>query len=351
MAIVNDKKRHSTANERLEILKEVERSGNVSQACLRYGVSRASYYAWLRKHKEDPLSGLEPKKKIPQSPNKTPQDVAQRVIELAIRNPDSGCLKIARLLLKESFRLSPPTVQKILNQNGLGTVSRRLFKLEKLHILEGWPVTDLQLDLINRNDPCLKERNNTGTYPGEILVQDCFPIFQLIPDCYIHVVIDTYSSTAFVYPWFEKTSAIATDVLKILALRRFTSIEFPVRRVLTSSAYLFTRLGKNYSTFLKDRNIEHEICSSKERNWNGHLESFKKYFFKKYQPLKSEKLDSAKITEVFRRMKSTAVYSNTKVYGFPNFGVTPTERIAQFRATTSHVTGLNSIRTVLEEGT
>lgn len=332
MAIVNGKNRHPTANQRLEIMQAVERSGNVSQACLQYEVSRASYYAWLRKYKEAPLSGLEPKKRISKRANKTPQDVVERVVVLAIRNPDSGCSKIADLLLKGGTPLSPPTVQKILNKEGLGTVSRRLFRLEKHYVLDGWQVTDQQLELINRNDPCLKERNKTGSHPGEILVQDCFPIFQLIPGCYVHVVIDTYSSTAFVYPWFEKSSFIAADVLHALAFRKFRLANFPIRKVVTSNAYIFSRHGKTYSDICMSRNVLHEIYTGKDRNWNGYIESFKKFFLNKYQHLKTEKLDAAQLTEIFRTMKHPSLCGSIAVQGFPNFGMTPAKRIEQSRS-------------------
>lgn len=337
MAIVKYRKRQLTAEQRLTVLKAVEQSGNVSQACLQYEVSRATYYAWVEKYKANGLSGIQPKARTSKSPDITRQRMVDRVVELAIRHPEFGCSSIAGLLAQEGISLSPPTVQKILNQNGLGTVSRRLFRLEKLHVLEGLPVTDRQLELFNRNDPCLKERNNTGTYPGEILVQDCFPIFQLIPSCYIHVVIDTYSSSAFVYPWFEKSSTIATEVFQLLALGRFRSSEFPVKRVLTSSAYIYTRLGKNYSDCCMHRNIRHEIYTGKDRNWNGHIERFKKFFVYKYRHLKTQKADAAELTELFRIMKSTTLNSKTRVNGFPNFSMTPSERIDQFRESKSNV--------------
>lgn len=337
MAIVKNRKRQLTAEQRLAVLKAVEQSGNVYRACLHYGVSRATFYAWAKKYKANGLSGIQPKARTSKSPSITRQRMAERAVELAIRHPEFGCASIAGLLAQEGISISPPTVQKILNQNGLGTVSRRLFRLEMLHVLEGFPVTDRQLELIIRNDPCLKERNNTGTYPGEILVQECFPIFQLIPSCYIHVVIDTYSSSAFVYPWFEKSSAIAAEVLQLLALGRFRSSEFPVKKVLTSSAYIYTRLGKDYSDCCMRRNVRHEIYTGKDRSWNGHIERFKKFFVYEYRHLKTQKADAAELTELFRIMKSTTLNSKTRVNGFPNFGMTPSDRIALFRASISNV--------------
>ncbi len=333
MAKIKGIKKHLASSQKLEVLRAIETSGNVSQACLQHEVSRASYYAWLRKHKENPHAGLTSKKRAPNNPNKTPQDIAGLVIDLAIRHPDDGCSKIAELLLKKGFSLSPPTVQKILNSNNLGTVSKRLYRLEKHHILDGWPVSDRLLEQIHRNDPCLRERYKIGSYPGEILVQDCFPIFQLIPGCYVHVAIDTYSSSAFAYPWFEKTPSIAIDVIKLLAFKGIRRDSYPIKKIYTSSAYMFTRHGKDYSAYLASRAIAHEIYSGNSRNWNGFIESYKKYFFHKYEPLKSEEMDPAKTTEVIRRMKSFAVYSATKVHGFPNFGMCPGDRVAPFRIT------------------
>jgi transposase-like protein len=330
MAIVKDKKRHPTASQRIEILKEIERSGNVTQACKQYGVSRASFYSWLQKHKENPSSGLDRKKPVTSRANKTKQNVVERVIDLAIRNPDSGCAINADLLLQEGSSLSPPTVQKILNKAGLGTVSRRLFRLEKHHILDGWPVSDRQLELINRNDPCLKERGNTGCYPFEILVQDCFPIFQLIPGCYVHVIIDTFSSTAFVFPCFEKSAFLAADVLQHVALRRYRLSNLFVRKVLTNNAYIFSRKGKLFSDCCKKFSIEHQIYNGRNKNWNGHIERYKKFFFHKYRHMKYEKLDIAQVNEMIGNMKHPTSYNKKRVYEYPNLGMTPEERMKQF---------------------
>ena len=338
MAIIKEIKKQLASSQKLEVLRAIEKSDNVSQACLQHEVSRASYYAWLRKHKENPHAGLTAKKRVPNNPNKTPHDVATRVLDLAIRNPDSGCSKIGELLLKEGFSLSPPTVQKILNKNGLGTVSKRLFRLEKHQVLDGWQATQRQLELIHRNDPCLKECQNTGTYPGEIWVQDCFPIFHLIPGCYIYVVIDTYSSTTLVYPCFEKSSFIAADVLDVLALRRFRYQKFPIRKVLTSNAYIYSRHGKKYSDLCMSRNVLHEIHTGNSKNWNGYIERFKKAFLNSYRYLKTEKLDAAELADIFRIMKHTFRYDRTRFQGFPNFGMTPKERIDQFRAAMANAT-------------
>jgi len=90
MAKIKGIKKHLASSQKLEVLRAIETSGNVSQACLQHEVSRASYYAWLRKHKENPHAGLTSKKRAPNNPNKTPQDIAGLVIDLAIRHPDDG---------------------------------------------------------------------------------------------------------------------------------------------------------------------------------------------------------------------------------------------------------------------
>jgi hypothetical protein len=79
------------------------------------------------------------------------------------------------------------------------------------------------------------------------------------------------------------------------------------------------------------RNVLHEVYTGKDRNWNGHIEKFKTFFLIKHRHLKTEKLDAAQLTEIFRIMKHPSLYGRIKVRGFPNFGMTPEERITQFR--------------------
>lgn len=57
---MTDRERARSAARRLAMIRHAkEVSGNVSQTCRYYGITRQSYYVWLRRYKEKGLAGLE----------------------------------------------------------------------------------------------------------------------------------------------------------------------------------------------------------------------------------------------------------------------------------------------------
>jgi hypothetical protein len=61
----------------------------------------------------------------------TAPEVVARIEELALAHPAYGCNKIEALLALEGRRVSAITVQKILNDKGLGTRHERWLTLER----------------------------------------------------------------------------------------------------------------------------------------------------------------------------------------------------------------------------
>ena len=61
----------------------------------------------------------------------TPVEVVERIQELALAHPAYGCNKVEALLALEGRRVSAITVQKILNDKGLGTRHERWLALER----------------------------------------------------------------------------------------------------------------------------------------------------------------------------------------------------------------------------
>jgi transposase-like protein len=68
---VTDKERARSATRRLAIIRHArEVSGNVSQTCRYYGITRQSYYVWLRRYVEKGVPGLEDRSR---RPHRSPQ--------------------------------------------------------------------------------------------------------------------------------------------------------------------------------------------------------------------------------------------------------------------------------------
>ncbi|GAW92784.1 transposase [Calderihabitans maritimus] len=103
------------------------------------------------------------------------------------------------MLKLQGISVSPPTIQNILHKNGLGTKYERLLRLEEKAAREAITLTPEQIALIEKANPCFRERHVESSRPGELLAQDTFYVGHLkgIGKVYLQAVVDTYSSYAF----------------------------------------------------------------------------------------------------------------------------------------------------------
>ena len=84
------------AARRLAIIRHAEEvTGNVSQTCRYFGITRQTFYIWLRRFEEKGLEGLRDKSSRPHvSPNATNAEVVGKIIYLR-QNYHFGPHKIA----------------------------------------------------------------------------------------------------------------------------------------------------------------------------------------------------------------------------------------------------------------
>jgi transposase InsO family protein len=98
---------------RLEVLLEAARSGEtVSAVCRRYGISRQTYYLYLRRFRAEGAEGLEPRSRQPHSqPGRMPTDVEEQVCRLRKDHPRWGARRIRAELARTGVR--PPAVSSV----------------------------------------------------------------------------------------------------------------------------------------------------------------------------------------------------------------------------------------------
>ena len=87
------------AQRRLAILRHAEEiTGNVSQTCRYYGISRQRFYTWLRRYRDEGLDGLKDRSSRPHhSPRATHVDIVAKIVYLR-QNYHFGPAKIAMYL-------------------------------------------------------------------------------------------------------------------------------------------------------------------------------------------------------------------------------------------------------------
>ena len=112
------------ASEKLEVIRTVEASPlPVRRTLARIGIPKSTFYAWLDRHAAGGFDGLEDRK--PRSErvwNRIPDDVRQRVIELALDEPELSPPEIAVAFTdREQSYVSEASVYRLLRAEGLLT--------------------------------------------------------------------------------------------------------------------------------------------------------------------------------------------------------------------------------------
>ena len=188
------------AQSRLSVLELARELGNVAEACRQRGLDRTSFYEWKRRFQTQGFEGLKDLPPIHKShPQTTPPEVVERIRALALEHPAFGCNRLEAMLALEGRRVSSITIQKHLNDSGLGTRVDRWLALEQQNAGKAIEITAEQAALLERLNPCFRERHVESAAPGELLSADTFFVGSLkgVGKVYLHAVVDTFGSYAF----------------------------------------------------------------------------------------------------------------------------------------------------------
>ena len=109
----------TVSEQREEFVSVALNTGNFSEVCREYGITRKTGYKWLKRYEEGkPMSD---KSKAPlHIANKTPPDMEKAVLNIRADNPGWGAKTIHRVLENNGYDNLPcvKTINNILNRNG-----------------------------------------------------------------------------------------------------------------------------------------------------------------------------------------------------------------------------------------
>jgi len=140
-------KKVTTMSLRLEFVRlALHEDANVSDLCQRFGISRKTGYKWLNRYQQHGKESLMDQSRRPQiSPNRTPAEIEELVLQARDRYPVWGGRKIRSLLLRDGHVdiPCPSTITAILHRNGrmdaAESVKHKAFqRFEKKHPNELW---------------------------------------------------------------------------------------------------------------------------------------------------------------------------------------------------------------------
>ena len=324
------------AKQRLSVLELAEILGNVSEACRRRGMTRTQFYEYKRRFQTHGLEGLKDLPPIPRShPQTTPPAVVEKIKERALLHPAWGCNRLEGLLKAEGISVSSVTIQKILNEHGLGTRHERWLALERQHAEEGLKLTAEQIAFIEKHNPCFRERHVESSRPGELLSQDTFYVGHLkgIGKVYLHAVVDTFGSHAFgfLHPSTRPEAAVAVLHNDVLPFYRKHGLK--VSAVLTDNGREYCGVeGHPYETYLELNDIEHRRTRVRRPQTNGFVERFNRTVLEEFFRVKFRERFYESVEALQKDLDAWLRFYNRERphLGYRNQGRTPYETVLQY---------------------
>ena len=129
----------SIHSQRLRVLREAERLGNVSEACRRHGMSRTLFYRLRKRLEQYGADGVHPKRRQARRgrPPAVSIQMERRVIALALAWPTCGPQFYSDQLAREGVSLAATTIWRLLRRHQLGTRRARVAVLERASAAQG----------------------------------------------------------------------------------------------------------------------------------------------------------------------------------------------------------------------
>lgn len=322
--------------QKMSVLELGQALGNIAEACRRRGVSRTQFYEWKRRFQTHGMEGLKDLPPIVKNhPFTTPPEVVGRIRELAMEHPSRGCGYLESLLSAEGIGVSKVTVQKILDDNGLGKRYDRWLALEKKNFEGEVELTAEQVAFIEKQNPQFRERHVESGRPGELLNQDTFFVGRLkgVGKIYLHAVVDTCSSYAFGFLHTSKRPEGAVAVLHNEVLPFYKKLKIEVTNILTDNGTEFKGTDLHpYQVYLELNDIAHRTSRVRRPQTNGFIERFNRtvldeFFRLAFRQKLYETLDALQ-TDLDAWLK---FYNTERPHqGYRNMGRKPIETIMQY---------------------
>ncbi len=253
---------------RVRLINYAAEIGNVTEACRVFGVSRKTYYEWVKKAESYGLSALLPRgRRKPHQPNAMTAEEVSVILAEAIARPTLGARSLLRHLAARGVHRSASGVANVLRRHGLGTARQRVAALASLTAAETGQVTSQAME--GPFGFCM-----FASRPGQVVSLDTFYVGRLkgVGAVWQLTAVDVATRIAVVQLVVgDKTAAVAAKFLDHLkkALRRH---QITLTGVLSDNGPEFT--GKAFKAGVEAMGLEHHRIPPRSPNHNAVCERF-----------------------------------------------------------------------------
>jgi len=272
---------------KMSLLQLAEQLHNIRLACKMMGVSRQHYYDIKERFEQAGVDGLKEKERsLPDMPNRTQDVLEQLILDYSLKHPTYGKDRVAMQLRFQGIVISASGIEKIWRRQGLENRFKRLLKLEELHREAGIVLSDEQIQAIMEHVHKIPTEHVFSRYPGYLLCQDTFEVGHIksIGKIYMQAVVDTYGSFGFAKLYTSKMPTTAADILIDKVIPFYTTMNIPIRRMLTDNGGEFCGKGikHDYELMLDIFGIEHKRIRVGMPQTNGFVERFNRTLLEEF---------------------------------------------------------------------
>ena len=253
---------------RVRLIEYAAMCGNVAHACRVFGVSRTTYYRWLKAASAYGTSALLPKdRRRPRQPNQMSAEEVSVILAEAVARPTLGPRSLLRHLAQRGVHRSASGVAKVLRRHRLGTARQRVAALASLTAADAGQVTDAALE--GPYGFCL-----FASRPGQVVALDTFYVGRLkgVGAVWQLTAVDVATRTAVVQLVVgDKTAQVAAGFLEHLqrALRR---LGIALTGILSDNGPEFT--GRAFTAQAAAMQLAHHRIPPRSPNHNAVVERF-----------------------------------------------------------------------------
>ena len=298
-------------------------------------MDRTSFYEWKRRYQVHGLDGLRDLPPVVKShPMQTPKHVEDAVLEMSRANISWGCKRISSELALVKLLVSNVTVQRILKRAGRATRIERFLALEE-EALNGLELTPEQIRVLERMNPCFRERHVESSRPGELISQDTFYVgnFKGIGRVYMHTAVDTHGSYAFACLATDKMAQRAAELLWGQIVPFYEEHGIEIGAMLTDNGTEFVGNEDHpYESLLFRLGIQHRTTRVARPQTNGFVERFHRTILEEFFRVQLRRKVYDTLEELEVDLQTWIVDYNTRRphHGYRNNKRTPYETVLRY---------------------
>lgn len=253
---------------RVRVIEYAARINNVSEACRVFGVSRKTYYEWIKKAEQYGLSALLPReRRRPHQPNEMTSEEIAVILSEAIARPTLGPKSLLRHLKKRGVDRSASGVAKVLRRHNLGTAKQRVIALASLTATETGQLTEAALE--GPLGFC-----QYASHPGQVVALDTFYVGKLkgVGAVWQLTAVDIATRIAVVQLVVGDKSATVTALLLGHLKKALRKHGITLEGVLTDNGPEF--VGKAFQARVSALGLHHHRIPPRSPNHNAVCERF-----------------------------------------------------------------------------